>query len=259
MAAKGIPPSLTAGGQEALAQRHHQYHGEEWHTPRGRMVRDVVFGFNDGLVTGIGFVVGVTSSLVTSSLVLLTGLAMAAAASFSMAIGAYLSTKSQNEFFQREISRERREIEELPEKERQEVDEILTDMGFEPQERAILARRITGNKDLWIRFMMREELGILDEDFESPIKAGAVMGLSFVLGSIPPLVPYMLQHDGFLAMQWAIGIALVAAFLAGAAKTAVAKTVWWKSGLEMMILSALAAAVGFVVGQFIGRVGRVAP
>jgi VIT1/CCC1 family predicted Fe2+/Mn2+ transporter len=254
MAAKGVSPSLTAGGREVLAQRHNQYHGEEWHTPRGRMIRDVVFGFNDGLVTGIGFVVGVTSSLVTAPLVLLTGLAMAAAASLSMAIGAYLSTKSQNEFFQGEIQRERREIEELPGKERQEVDEILAEMGFEPQEREIISRRITGNKDLWVRFMMREELGILDEDFENPIKAGAVMGSAFVLGSIPPLIPYMLQPDAFLAMQWAIGIALVAAFLAGAAKTMVAKTVWWKSGLEMMVLSALAAAIGFTVGLFIGRV-----
>jgi VIT1/CCC1 family predicted Fe2+/Mn2+ transporter len=192
--------------------------------------------------------------MVAAPLVLLTGLAAATAASLSMAIGAYLSTKSQNEFFQREIQRERREIEELPDKERQEVDEILTEHGFEPQEREILVRRITGNKDLWIRFMMREELGILDEDFESPIRAGAVMGASFVLGSIPPLIPYMLQSNAFLAMQWAIAIALVAAFGAGAAKTAVAKTVWWKSGLEMMLLSALAAAIGFVVGQFIPQI-----
>ena len=254
MAAKGASSSLVSGGQEVLAKRHNQYHGEEWHTPRGRMIRDVVFGFNDGLVTGIGFVVGVTSSLITAPLVLLTGLAMAVAASCSMAIGAYLSTKSQNEFFQREVQRERREIEELPGKERQEVDEILTDMGFDKKEREILSKRITGNKDLWIRFMMREELGILDEDFDNPLKAGAIMGSSFVLGSIPPLIPYMIQHDAFLAMKWSIGVALVAAFGAGAAKTVVAKTVWWKSGLEMMVLSALAAAIGFIIGQFIPTV-----
>jgi len=245
---------MTAGGQEALAQRHHQYHGEEWHTPRGRMIREVVFGFNDGLVTMIGFVVGVTGSLAQVSLVLLPGAAAAAAAAMSMALGAYLSTKSQNEFFQGEVQRERREIDELPGKERQEVDEILTDMGFEPQEREILAKRITGDKEMWIRFMMREELGILDEDFDNPVKSGAVMGLSFVLGAVPPLVPYMLQSDAFLAMQWAIAVALVAAFLAGAAKTAVAKTVWWKSGLEMMVLSAVAAAIGFIVGEVIPKV-----
>jgi len=254
MVAKATSSSLVTGGQELLAKRHNQYHGEEWHTPRGRMIREVVFGFNDGLVTCIGFVVGVTSSLVSAPLVLLTGVAMAVAASLSMAIGAYLSTKSQNEFFQREVQRERREIDELPGKERQEVDEILTDMGFEPQEREILSKRITGNKEMWIRFMMREELGILDEDFDNPVKAGLVMGLAFVLGSIPPLVPYLVQQDAIVAMQWAIGIALVAAFLAGAAKTLVAKTVWWKSGLEMMVLSALAAAIGFIVGHFISKV-----
>ena len=218
------------------------------------MIREVVFGFNDGLVTGIGFVVGVTSSSVEGPMVLLTGIAAAVAASLSMAIGAYLSTKSQNEFFSQEVQRERREIEELPGKERQEVDEILTEMGFEPQEREIVARRITANKELWVRFMMREELGIFDEDYGNPIKAGAVMGASFVLGSIPPLIPYMIYADAFVAMQWAIAIALVAAFGAGAAKTVVAKTVWWRSGLEMMVLSAVAAAIGFIVGQFIGVV-----
>lgn len=240
------PPAPTSP-----AARHHRYHGEEWHTPRGRMIREVVFGFNDGLVTGIGFVVGVTSSLADAPLVLMTGLAAAAAASLSMAIGAYLSTKSQNEFFAGELQRERREIEELPGKERQEIDEILTEMGFEPPEREIFIRRITANKELWVRFMMREELGIFDEDYGSPLKAGAVMGASFVLGSLPPLIPYMLQPDAFAAMRWAVAIALVAAFGAGAAKTVVAKTVWWKSGLEMMILSAVAAAIGFIVGQFI--------
>ncbi|MEW6324989.1 MAG: VIT1/CCC1 transporter family protein [Nitrospirota bacterium] len=245
-AAPAAAPSVTS-----TAARHHHYHGEEWHTPRGRMVREVVFGFNDGLVTGIGFVVGVTSSAVEAPLVLLTGLAAAAAASLSMAIGAYLSTKSQNEFFSREIQRERREIDELPGKERQEMEEIFSEMGFEPQEREILIRRITANKELWVRFMMREELGIFDEDFDNPVKAGAVMGAAFVLGSIPPLVPYMVHDDAVTAMQWAVAIALVAAFAAGAVKTMVAKTVWWKSGLEMMLLSALAAAIGFVVGQFI--------
>jgi VIT1/CCC1 family predicted Fe2+/Mn2+ transporter len=254
MAAKGASPSMVSGGLETLSSRHHQYHGEEWHTPKGRMVREVVFGFNDGLVTGIGFVVGVTSSSLGAPLVLLTGIAAAAAASLSMAIGAYISTKSQNEYFQREIQRERREIEELPDKERQEVDEILTDMGFEPQEREIIARRITSSKEMWLRFMMREELGILDEDFASPLKAGAVMGGAFVLGSIPPLIPYMIHSDAFVAMQWAVAIALVAAFGAGAAKTLIARTVWWKSGLEMMLLNALAAAIGFIVGRFISVV-----
>ncbi len=241
----------TATALTSTADRHHHYHGEEWHTPRGRMVREVVFGFNDGLVTGIGFVVGVTSSSLEGSMVLLTGVAAAVAASLSMAIGAYLSTKSQNEFFSGEIQRERREIDEQPAKERQEMHEIFTEMGFEPKERELLIRRITANKELWVRFMMREELGIFDENFDSPIKAGAVMGTSFVLGSIPPLIPYMIYADAHEAMRWAIAIALVAAFAAGAAKTKVAKTVWWKSGLEMMLLSALAAAIGFTVGQFI--------
>ena len=78
--------------------------------------------------------------------------------------------------------------------------------------------------------------------------------MSFVLGSIPPLIPYMVLSDAFQAMEWAVGVSLLAAFGAGAIKSLIAKNIWWKSGLEMMLLGSVAAAIGFFVGQMISAV-----
>src|SRR3989338_1098137 len=97
-----------------------KFHDEDWHTPKGRIIREVVFGINDGLVTAIGFIAGVTVSMADVKMVLLSGLAEMVAGAISMFFGAYLSTKSQREFFDNEIKRETREIDEMPEKETKE-------------------------------------------------------------------------------------------------------------------------------------------
>src|SRR4030066_1200878 len=89
---------------------HKKYYDEDWHTPEGRQIREVVFGMNDGLVSTVGFVAGVTGAISESRMVLLTGMASIMAGAISMAMGGYLASKSQKEFFEKELERERREI-----------------------------------------------------------------------------------------------------------------------------------------------------
>src|SRR3989338_2200012 len=93
-----------------------KYHNEDWHTPKGRQIREVVFGMNDGLVSTVGFVAGVTGSINESRVVFLTGMAAITAGAVSMFLGAYLASKSQREFFEKDIAREKREIIESPDK-----------------------------------------------------------------------------------------------------------------------------------------------
>lgn len=225
-----------------------KFHGEEWHTPRGRAIREVVFGMNDGLITTIGFVAGVTGSIAQIKLVMLVGLAEALAGAISMAFGAYISTKAQREFFMREIEREKKEIEEIPETEKEEIRQIYSSYGFKPDEIEIIVKRISSDKKVWLKMMLREELGIFDEDFDSPYKNGAIMGISFVLGSIPPLLPYMFFHQTKPALTTAIIFSFVALFGIGVGKTFLTKVNWFKSGLEIMVLGSLAAAVGYLGG-----------
>ena len=226
----------------------HHFHGEPWHTPKGRAIREVVFGMNDGLITTLCFLAGVSSAIAHSGVVILAGLAEVMAGAVSMALGAYLATKAQQEFFAREIARERREIEEAAEHERDEVREIYRGHGLTEDEIEIMTNRITADKERWLHFMLREELGLVEETFDNPVESGAIMGVSFIIGALPPLLPYF-----FLAPRQALPVTLLLSLLTlfglGIGKTRVTKVNWLRSGLEVAVLGIIAAAVGYGLGQ----------
>jgi len=228
------------------------FHAEEWHTTRGRILREVIFGCNDGLVTTLGFLAGVTGSIVQKDVILLAALAEIVAGAFSMSTGAYISSKSQREFYEMEIKREKREIEEDPQHEKDEIRQIYKERGFSDDEITILVRRITSDKDLWLKFMLREELGLGDEAFSNPIRIGAVMGFSFLIGSFFPLVPYFLFPPGTALIVSSI-VSLGFLFTLGALKTRITKMNWLKSGLEMLAVGTGCAVVGYIVGLFVSN------
>ncbi len=228
------------------------YHGEEWHTPKGRSIREVIFGTNDGLITTLGFLAGVTGSISDHRVILLATLAEIVAGAFSMATGAYISSKSQHEFFQKEIARERREIEEDPEHEKNEIREIYKERGFTDDEINILINRITSDRDLWLRFMLREELGLGDEAWENPVKIGATMGGSFLLGSIIPVLPYLFLEPA-VALPISTVASLVFLFTLGAVKTRITKLNWVKSGVEMLAIGTASAIFGYLIGSFVSK------
>ncbi|MBI2876785.1 MAG: VIT1/CCC1 transporter family protein [Candidatus Tectomicrobia bacterium] len=231
------------------------YAHESWHTPQGRAIREVIFGANDGLITTVGFVSGLSGSqlvVANGSILLIAGLAEVIAGAISMAIGAYLSTKSQREFFEKEIATEMREIEENPQRERQEIREIYAARGFSPEEIEILVRRITVDKRQTLRFMVREELGLIPEAFDSPAKNGLLMGLSFVLGAFPPLLPYLFM-PALRALPISLALAVLALFGFGVGKTYFTKKHWMTSGLEVVGLGGLAAGIGYLGGWAVSR------
>ncbi|TLY35337.1 MAG: hypothetical protein E6K60_10975 [Nitrospirae bacterium] len=226
-----------------------QFHSEDWHTPTGRYIREVMFGINDGLVTTIGFVAGATGSLMQTRLVLLAGIASVVAGTLAMGIGGFLASKSQREFFQSEKAREQREIEEVPEAERKEIRDIFTELGFQKEEVEMIVRRVTSDKDLWVRFMMREELGILEESMDRPVVVGLLMSGAFLVGGMPPLLPYLFMRDPLTALKTAVAVSLLALFMIGVAKTGLTQQPWIKSGTEVLLLGSLAAGIGFAVGK----------
>lgn len=229
-------------------QFHGHFHDETWHTPKGRAIREVVFGMNDGLITTLCFLAGFTGAVANRNLIVLAGTAEVVAGAISMALGAYLSTKAQREFFEREIARERREIEEVPEHERAEIGEIYRARGFTEHEITILTNRITADKERWLRFMVREELGLMEESFDSPIESGGIMGVSFIIGALPPLLPYFFFPVA-QALPLAITLSVLALFGIGIGKTRVTKARWLRSGLEMVVLGVIGAAIGYGLGE----------
>lgn len=236
------------GKKEEPENRLKKYHDEDWHTPKGRQIREVVFGMNDGLVSTVGFIAGVTGAIGESRLVFLSGMAAIMAGAVSMFIGAYIASKSQREFFEKEIARERREIIENPEKEREEIREIFQDHGFTEDEVEMIVHRVTQDKDRWVKFMMRDELGIIDENFDNPLKVGFLMGMSFIIGGLPLIFPYIFIVNSLSALKVTIAIAIIVLFGIGIGKTILTRTSWWKSSIEVVLLGSLAAGIGYILG-----------
>lgn len=223
------------------------YKDEYWHSPGGRAIREIVFGFNDGLVSTVGFMIGVASTFSDYRILLVTGLAEVMAGGVSMFFGAYLSTKNQREFFEHEIERERAEIEEMPEKERDEIRRIYAAKGFQGEELEMVVRHITSDRNIWLKCMMEEELGLIFESMGNPLKAACVTGLSFVLGGLLPLVPFFLLGS-INALPHSIALSGMSLFVMGILKTSLTKKHWFQSGLESFLIGLAAGGAGLLFG-----------
>lgn len=228
----------------------HHFHDEPWHTPKGKLIREVVFGMNDGLITTIGFLAGVTLTMPHPSLVVMAVLAEVFAGTISMCVGAYLSSKSQREFFQREIDRERREIIETPEHEADEIREIYRARGFEPEEIEIIVSRVTSDRERFLDFMLKEELGLVRESMDNPYTVAGVMGGSFLAGGMIPTIPLLVPGPAN-PFPLSLAAALVALFGLGVSKARLARRNPWLGGVEILVLGSLAAGLGFLLGAVV--------
>ncbi len=214
---------------------------------RGSM-RSLILGVNDGLVSILALVAGVTGGTSETNIIILAGIAGAIAGAISMAFGNYISVKSEIELYHSEIERERREIRNKPKEEIDEVRRIYRQKGFKGKQLDGIVKHLTANEKRWLDVMMKEELGLHHEKFESPVKLALVTGLAFIVASIIPLVPYL-----FLSAKTALIISIVltsiALFGAGAAKTLFTRKSWLISGVEMLAIGMLATAVTFTIGS----------
>lgn len=233
----------------------------EPHLKESNYIRDVVFGFGDGVNTSLGIVAGIGGATVGVDIVILAAMIGMFTGAKAMAVQNYLAVKSQIEVLQSEIKREEYEIENTPEKEREEIVEIYKAKGFAGEELNMVVNKITSNKGVWLRTMLTEELGLNLEILGSPIKGAIVMFISFLVGGILPILPYFIVKTGlinnFTALLIAISISLTSSFMIGAIKGRLAKKSWIKGGLEMSLLGTGIALLGYGIGSEMDNLGVV--
>lgn len=231
-----------------LFSRKETDHHHEKHIPGGRIIRHLVFGANDGLVATFAVVSGVHGAVESSTIIIVAGLAELIGGAISMALGAYLSVKSTFEYYEGERKKELYEMEYFPEKEEQEIREIYRAKDFEGQLLEDIVSHICSDKDRWLNIMMREELNISMEDDIAPIPSAFATGLSYVVGSAMPTLPYVLW-DISTAFFLSILLTISTLFLVGAGKTFLTGKKWWISGLEAVIIGALAGTATYTIGS----------
>src|SRR3989440_8640563 len=222
---------------------------ERWHKRGGGWLGDAIYGANDGLGAVFGIVSGVAgyTGAADSHFVLVSGLAGMMASALSMGSGAFLATKSEREVFEAEIQREKNEIEEEPEEEKEELSLFYQLKGFTEEEAELLSTRLAEKPEQFLRTMAHEELGLSEENFPNPWTAALSAMLSTGLGAFIPIIPFFFL-EGIPAIIAAAIISLLAHFAVGAAKTLVTGRSWFNSGMEMTVVGAVEAVITYALG-----------
>ena len=219
-------------------------------------IRDFVFGFGDGINTSLGLVAGVGGAEVSSSIIILAALIAMFTGAKAMAVQNYLAVKSQRQILNSEIEREKWEMENVPDKERKEIEDIYKAKGFSGIELESIVKKITADRKVWLDTMLTEELKLNLEIVGSPLKSALRMFGSFLIGGILPIIPYLFA-DGYIPLFIAIGTSLSASFAIGAIKSKIANLNIIKGGLEMAGLGTGIALLGYGLGAELSNLGII--
>lgn len=222
--------------------------GQRWRVAALGRVRELVFGAQDGLVSTVALVTGVAVAGADNTIVLIAGLAAALAGTISMATGAYLGSKAEQDVQSAEIAKEAKELEEHPAEELAELVILYQREGLSFKEAKGVADHIAADKDLWLRTLIEKELGLSPDITSNPVKDALTMGASFIAGAMIPVVPYFFS-DNKLAITASVSAALVGLFVLGIGKGRIVRKSPLLQGLEILIIGAVAAGVGFALGQ----------
>jgi VIT1/CCC1 family predicted Fe2+/Mn2+ transporter/rubrerythrin len=225
---------------------------ERWHGRGGSWVADAIYGVNDGLGSVFGIVSGVAGATNNQQhYVLISGLAGMIASALSMGAGAWLAVKSEREVYEAEISREKQEIEENPEEEKEEMSLFYQLQGFSEADAQRMAEKIAQDPEQMVKAMAQSELGLSERHFPNPWISSFSAAASTAVGAFIPIIPFFFM-GGFDAVMIAFAISIAAHFAVGAAKSLITMRSWWASGLEMTLVGVLEAAVTYSLGLAFG-------
>ena len=211
---------------------------------------DIILGGQDGLVNVLGVILGVAAATSDPHLVLIAGLAATFAESVSMGAVAYTSTIADADYYDSELEREMRHIEQVPKLEREEVKQIYASKGFKGDLLEHIVDTITANPDVWVAVMMSEEHQLSPVDRNHAWKVALVVGLSAIIGSLIPLLPFIFLPVA-TSMVVSVAITALVLFFVGGYKARMTVGHPGRSGLEMALIGTLSALVGYAVGALL--------
>jgi len=263
---RSTPKGAPGGGEALLLARESKEHattlagltgraGEPWHqTESGGLLRNLVYGFNDGLTANFGLVAGVIGATVASQqhAVIVAGVAGLIADALSMGSSGYLAAKSEQEVYANEIAMEKDEIALMPEVERDELALIYEAKGMRADAAHALATEVMAEPERMLAEQVQEELKIGGHE-QSPFREAWVTGAATAVGALIPVFPFFFLN-GSAAIWTSFTVAMASHFLVGGARSVFTGRGVFRSGLDMFVVGLGVAGVGYYVGEWIGRV-----
>ena len=222
---------------------------ETWHRTGTGWISGAIYGANDGLAAVFGIVAGVSGATGGSSFVLTAGLTGAVASGLSMATGAFLAARSEAEVTAANIERERREVEDNPEEEKEELSLFYQLKGIDAETATMLADKVARDPKTMLNAQVTEELGGA-EGGADPVQSAAAAGISTFVGAMVPVIPFFFLR-GTTGVVVAFIVSLLAHFLVGAAKSLFTLRTWWSAGLEMTLAGVIVGGITYALGLLI--------
>jgi VIT1/CCC1 family predicted Fe2+/Mn2+ transporter len=218
----------------------------------GGNLRAAVFGVNDGLISNTSLIMGVAGAGAGNEFVLMSGVAGLLAGALSMAAGEFVSVRSQREMYEYQIGLERDELNEYPEEEAEELALIYSARGMAIERARELSHQMMANPTQALQTLAREELGLNPDDLGSPWGAAIFSFISFSLGALLPLLPFLVRLAGDVALRTTIVISGCGLFAVGMAISLFTGRSAWRSGLRMVAIGAGAGAATWLIGRALG-------
>jgi VIT1/CCC1 family predicted Fe2+/Mn2+ transporter len=224
----------------------------ERHLKSSEIITDIVIGMSDGLTVPFALAAGISSAVSDNHIVTTAGIAEIIAGSIAMGLGGYLAGKTEQEHYTSELAREYEEVEKVPDMEKAEIREIFRAYGLSERAQNIVADELSQDKDKWVEFMMKYELG-LDEPNANRARTSAVtIGASYIVGGVIPLLPYFFTHTPLEGLKLSAGITIVCLFVFGYFKSKVTGQPVLAGAVKVTVIGALAAAAAFFAAKLIG-------
>jgi VIT1/CCC1 family predicted Fe2+/Mn2+ transporter len=226
----------------------HAEHIED-HLRSSDFLRDIVIGMSDGLTVPFALAAGLSGAVSNSTIIVIAGIAEIAAGSIAMGLGGYLAGKTEQDHYHSEVKREHYEVENLRHKEIAETKEFFANIGLSEAIQEQATQEIAKDKDRWVDFMMKYELGLDKPDPKRAAKSALNIGISYVVGGIIPLSPYLFIPVAAQALQYSIIATLICLFIFGYFKSRMTGVNPWWGAIRVTLIGAVAAAAAFGVAK----------
>jgi len=225
---------------------HHEHHLES-----SDLLTDIVIGMSDGLTVPFALAAGLSGAVDSTNIIVLAGIAEIAAGSIAMGLGGYLAGKTEQDHYNSELKREYWEVDNKVEDEKEEVRLFFKEWGLSKEVQDKAVDEICKDKNLWVNFMMKHELGLDQPDPKRAKKSAFNIGVSYIVGGLVPLSPYFFISNALSALKVSVIITLICLYIFGYFKSKITGVNAFVGGLKVMLIGAAAASAAFAIARLI--------
>jgi len=223
----------------------------EHHVSSSETIRDIVIGMSDGLTVPFALAAGLSGAVSSPALVVTAGIAEIVAGSIAMGLGGFLAGRTELDHYNSELQREYEEVKRVPAQEKLEVKEVFAGFGLSEALQQQIADEMAKDEDKWVDFMMKYELGLEKPQPNRATKSAITIGVSYIVGGIIPLSPYVICDNVHSALYYSCAVTLICLFIFGYFKSRFTGQPPFTGALKVVIIGALAAGAAFVMAKWI--------